>query len=163
MVVIGAGSCGTLSGVARKVKEKIPGVKVRGTKSRVQWNFVAPGKFLYSIPLHSDHVSSSSMLHSSSSYHLPPRSSSSSSHLTSSSSSSSHFFLLFLLLLLLLLLLSPLPPPHSPPLKVVAVDPMGSILGRPEEINETTCTGYAVSQSVTYTYTDYISKLDDFP
>ena len=28
VVVIGAGSCGTLTGVARKLKEKVPGVKV---------------------------------------------------------------------------------------------------------------------------------------
>ena len=60
-----------------------------------------------------------------------------SSLLSSFSSSSSYFF--FLVLLVLLIVSS-----SSSFLKVVAVDPMGSILGRPEEINETTCTGYAV-------------------
>ena len=93
VVVIGAGSCGTLTGVARKLKEKVPGVKVRARD--------LPPSLL--------------------SLHLPPPP------------------LDFFFLLVLLIFFS-----SSSFLKVVAVDPMGSILGRPEEINETTCTGYAV-------------------
>ena len=62
VVVIGAGSCGTLSGVARKVKEEIPGVKVR--ESAETFCSSCKSSFLF-ILLHIyflSHASSKSML-----------------------------------------------------------------------------------------------------
>ena len=37
MVVIGSGTCGTLTGIARKVKEKVPNCKVSG---KPLWRYI---------------------------------------------------------------------------------------------------------------------------